>query len=66
MRTALVLTAAVVTGFLTLTMPGASAAPSGGLLSKSTQDDVTKVYYRWHGQHWHHRSIHHGHWRYWN
>jgi hypothetical protein len=65
MRKAL-LAAVVVVGLFALATPNASAATAVGLLSQPTQDNVVTVYYRWHGQHWHHRSMNHGHWHYWN
>jgi hypothetical protein len=62
------LTAVVLTGLFTLTTPNASAASAISLHAEfaQAQGNVTKVDYRSNGHHWHHQSMHHGHWHYWN
>jgi hypothetical protein len=67
MRKALLTAVVVMTGFFTLTMPSPSASAAGRPVGQD-RGKVTRVVYRWHAHHhhWHHRSMHHGHWRYWN
>ena len=60
------LAAIVLTGLFTLAAPNASAGFATRLYAEPTQGNVAQVDYRSNGHHWHHRSMRHGHWHYWN